>query len=103
MRVKTERFEAFYQTILSPMIQKTPFRIISGDGQAVRATGLSSSDDTPSQNRAYMLMNFYDSTNHVCLAQRLMPSSRHFPQAMQPRTAFVPIQRISVSMPFFSS
>ena len=72
MRVKTERFEAFYQTILSPMIQKTPFRIISGDGQAVRATGLSSSDDTPSQNRAYMLMNFYDSTNHVCLAQRLI-------------------------------
>lgn len=72
MRVKAERFHAFYQDILSPMVQRTDCRIISGDGQAVKATGLSSGDEDDSSDRAYMLMNFYDSTNHVCLAQKLI-------------------------------
>ena len=72
MRVDADRFEAFYQDVVSPMMQKTPYRIISGDGQAARATGLSSGEEKSSADRAYMLMNFYDSTNRVCLAQRLI-------------------------------
>ena len=72
MQVKSERFDAFYQHLLAPMIQKTPYRIISGDGQAIRATGLSSSNGSSSEDRAYMLMNFYDSSNHACLAQQLI-------------------------------
>ena len=72
MKVNADRFDSFYQDILSPMIQATPYRIISGDGQAIRATGLSEKEDSSASDRAYMLMNFYDSTNHVCLAQKLI-------------------------------
>ena len=72
MKVQAARFDSFYQDILSPMIQATPYRIISGDGEALRATGLSEANAATAADRAYMLMNFYDSANHVCLAQRLI-------------------------------
>ena len=72
MRVDAQRFDAFVRRILEPMVRKSPYRIISGDGQAIRATALAGTEEERAADRAYMLMNFYDSTNRVCLAQQLI-------------------------------
>ena len=71
MRIAPERFERFYLSMIEPMVHRTPFRVISGDGQAVRATGLyDPAKDAVS--RPYMLMHFYDTNSRVCLAYKLI-------------------------------
>lgn len=71
MCVQSEKFDAFYRKIVAPLIKKTTYRVICGDGQAVRATGLFD-EQKQALKGAYMLMNFYDATNGVCLAQKLI-------------------------------
>ena len=62
MCVQSEKFDAFYRKIVAPLIKKTTYRVICGDGQAVRATGLFD-EQKQALKGAYMLMNFYDATN----------------------------------------
>ena len=70
LKVKAEKFDAFYQRIIQAFVTKTGGKVLAADGQACRATGRrKSSDDS---RHAYMLMNFYDTTGRVCLLQMLI-------------------------------
>jgi len=46
-------------------------RVIAADGQAIRATGKTTADNE-NKHGAYMLMNFYDATNRICLYHKLI-------------------------------
>ena len=46
-------------------------RVIAADGQPIRATGKTTSDNE-NKHGAYMLMNFYDATNSICLYHKLI-------------------------------
>ncbi len=69
MLIEPEKFENFYMNTISGVVRRTVRRVIAADGQAVRASGRAT-DDEPAVHGASMFMNFYDTTNRVCLAQR---------------------------------
>lgn len=72
MKIDPEHFQAFYQSVLAPMLIRTDgLRILAGDGQAVRATGLTS-EDKPELHGARMTMNFYDVQSRACVAYALI-------------------------------
>ena len=70
MMLDPEKFETFYQRMISPLIKQS-VRQLCADGQAIRATGNTSSDK-PEVHGASMIMNFYDATNRVTVAQKLI-------------------------------
>ena len=70
LKVKAEKFDAFYQRIIQAFVTKTGGKVSAADGQACRATGRRKSADD--SRHAYMLMNFYDTTGRVCLLQMLI-------------------------------
>lgn len=71
MLIDPAKFENFYQEMISGLVKVTARRIVAADGQAVRATGRRRRGDGVLHG-ARMLMNFYDTNNRVCLAQRLI-------------------------------
>ena len=76
MLVDTSAFEMFYAELISPLVKHTKGRIIAADGQALRATG-KAVKDRDGLRGAYMLMNFYDATNGVCLYHRLIGQKKN--------------------------
>lgn len=70
MLVEPESLNSLYAELISPLL-KTCDRIIAADGQAIKATGKTSPEDE-NKHGIYMLMNFYDATNRVCLYHRLI-------------------------------
>ena len=50
---------------------KNDFRVIAADEQAIRAAGRTK-PDSEGKHGAFMLMNFYDATNRVCLYHKLI-------------------------------
>ena len=74
MLVGTESLADFYAEIISPLLTVPGDRIIAADGQSVRATGHRDKDKNKNKENlhgAYMLMNFHDVTNRVCLYHQL--------------------------------
>lgn len=71
LKVKAERFDAFYQQIVSSLVAKTSNKVVAADGQACRGTG-KYAKDVDSSRRPLMLMNFYDTSSRVCLSQMLI-------------------------------
>lgn len=69
MLIDPDRFANFYMDTISGIVRRTMKRVVAADGQAVRASGKATADD-PTLHGASMFMNFYDTTNRVCLAQR---------------------------------
>lgn len=66
MLVEPEQMKAFYDIVVTPLIEKTGLRIVSADGQAIRA-----SKTTKFKSGKYIL-SFYDSDNGVVLGQKLI-------------------------------
>lgn len=76
-KTKPEQFDLFFQKMIAPMVHITKDRVIAGDGQAIRASTAARNNEATEEQyrrRGFMLMNFYDSTNRVCLSQRLIDS-----------------------------
>lgn len=73
LKVEPEKFEEFYRKMLFHLLDKASqgMRIISADGQGVRATSGDRCADSR-RNDCYMLMNFYDVQRKLCLKQRLI-------------------------------
>lgn len=82
LKISSQKFESFYEQILSFLLNRVPensvvrdeagkpIRIICADGQAIRAT--SKGTDTTGHNDSYMLMNFYDINRKICIKQKLI-------------------------------
>ena len=70
--VDTGRFDSFFRKVLSQLPKVKP-RVTAADGQAVRATGSTDAGHNGHKevHGAYMLMNFYDEANRICLAHTL--------------------------------
>lgn len=68
--VDTKRFDSFYREVLSQM-PRVPIKVLAADGQAVKATG-HTDEEHPEKHGCYMLMNFYDQTNRICLSHTLI-------------------------------
>lgn len=68
--VDAEHLGSLYTELLSEL-RKDGVRVIAADGQAVRATGHTTPEDN-GKHGTYMLMNFYDTANRVCLYHRLI-------------------------------
>jgi predicted transposase YbfD/YdcC len=68
--VDSESLSSLYTEMISCLI-KNDFRVIAADGQAVRAAGRTK-PDSEGKHGAFMLMNFYDATNRVCLYHKLI-------------------------------
>ena len=61
---------SLYTELISSLKQDGQ-RVIAADGQAIKATG-KTSPDNENKHGAYMLMNFYDATNRICLYHKLI-------------------------------
>ena len=70
MLVEPKKFEEFYLQMTSGLVFQTKRRIVAADGQAVRATART--DKEGMLKGAQMLMNFYDASSRVCLAQQII-------------------------------
>lgn len=68
--VEADTLSELYTELIKPLI-KEDFRVIAADGQALRATGKTTPENN-GKHGAYMLMNFYDATNRVCLYHKLI-------------------------------
>lgn len=70
MLIEPTRFETFYLSTIQQIVTRSLcYRVVAADGQAVRASERTS-EDNPVVHEASMFMNFYDTSNRVCLAQR---------------------------------
>jgi predicted transposase YbfD/YdcC len=70
MVIEPARFENFYLSTINQIVTRSLcYRVVAADGQAVRASGRTS-EGNPTMHEASMFMNFYDTSNRVCLAQR---------------------------------
>lgn len=74
MMLEPKSLEKFFLRLLDPIIKKTVRRIIAADGQAARASGRVTLDKEGKEriSGTYMVMNIYDTTNRVTLAQQLI-------------------------------
>ena len=71
MLLDPSKFSVFYGKLTSHLVKKLEERVIAADGQAVRATGITTADNEDLHG-AYMLMNFFDTNNRVCMCHRLI-------------------------------
>lgn len=71
LKVKAERFDAFYQQIVSSLVAKTSNKVVAADAQTCRSTW-KHEEDVDSGQRPLMLMNFYDTNSRICLSQMLI-------------------------------
>lgn len=66
MLVEPEQMKAFYDMVVTPLIEKTELRIVSADGQAIKAA------KTTKLKTGKYILSFYDSDNGVVLGQKLI-------------------------------
>lgn len=71
MLLEPLKFSDFYEKLTAPLVKELEERIIAADGQAVRATGITTADNEDLHG-AYMLMNFFDTNNRVCMCHSLI-------------------------------
>lgn len=74
MFLDPEKFEQFLLHLLEPLIKTSLRRVIAADGQAVKASGRMTvgKDGKERMSGHYMVMNIYDTTNRVTLAQQVI-------------------------------
>lgn len=76
MLIRPKKFDQFFESLITPLLQNQEERIINVDGQAVRASGRRTADRPKIHGTRYV-MNIYDSTNRVVLLQRLIGKKKN--------------------------
>ena len=74
MLLNPEKFEQFLLHLLEPLVKKSVRRVLAADGQAIKASGRMSvgKDGKERMSGHYMVMNIYDTSNRVTLAQEVI-------------------------------